>query len=182
MKYENIVTLKNGKKCLIRNAGRYDAQGVLDVFLKTHEETDYLSSYRDEATFDVAFEETFLADKEENEKEVYLCAVVDGKIVGTAGVDAVGLNEKMRHRATYGIAVCKDYWRLGIGKALTSASIECAKVAGYAQLELEVVSDNNGAVSLYKRMGFTEYGCNPKGFKSRYNGWQGLVAMKMDLE
>ena len=180
MKYLKDVVIKNNKKCLIRNAVGDDAQEVLDIFLLTHEQTDYLSSYKDETSFDAEFEREFLTNIERSEKEVYLCAVIDGHIVGTASVFAVGAN-KVGHRAEFGIAIDKDYWGIGIGQALTAACIECAKDSGYAQLELEVVSDNSGAIALYKKMGFTEFGRNPRGFYSRFQGWQELVSMRLEL-
>ena len=180
MKYSKDVVIKNNKKCLIRNAVGDDAQEVLDIFLLTHEQTDYLSSYKDETSFDAESEREFLTNIERSEKEVYLCAVIDGHIVGTASVFAVGAN-KVGHRAEFGIAIDKDYWGIGIGQALTAACIECAKDSGYAQLELEVVSDNSGAIALYKKMGFTEFGRNPRGFYSRFQGWQELVSMRLEL-
>ena len=180
MKYTKNIILKNDKKCLIRNAIGDDAQEVLNIFLLTHEQTDFLASYKDEATFDTAFEKQFLADKERADREVYLCAVVDGRIVGTAGVDGKGEN-KVGHRAEFGIAIDKDFWGIGIGRALTIACIECARDVGYSQLELEVVSDNSSAVALYKSIGFVEFGRNPRGFISRYQGWQELVSMRLEL-
>ena len=65
---------------------------------------------------------------------------------------------------------------------LTEACIECAKAAGYAQLELEIVAENTTAISLYRSVGFTEYGQNPKGFRSRLSGWQELVLMRLELQ
>ena len=76
----------------------------------------------------------------------------------------------------------KDYWGLGIGRALTEACIECAKAAGYAQLELSVVAENERAVALYESVGFVEFGRNPMGFKSRLSGYQELVDMRLELE
>ena len=34
-----------------------------------------------------------------------------------------------------GISIDRAYWGLGIGRALVEASVECARRAGYAQLE-----------------------------------------------
>lgn len=180
MKYTRNIILKNDKKCLIRNAVRDDAREVLNNFLLTHEQTDFLASYKDEATFDIAFEEQFLTEKVSSGKEVYLCAVVDGYIVGTAGVNQKGQN-KIRHRADFGMAIEKDFWGLGIGRELAMSCIECARNAGYSQLELEVVSDNSNAIALYKSIGFIEFGRNPRGFISRYKGWQELVSMRLEL-
>lgn len=169
MKYAKNVILKNDKKCLIRNAVGDDAQEVLNIFLLTHEQTDFLASYKDETTFDTTFEKQFLADKESTDREVYLCAVVDGRIVGTAGMDGKGEN-KIKHRAVFGIVIDRDFWGIGIGRALSKACIECAKDAEYSQLELDVVSNNSSAVALYKSMGFVEFGRNPRGFISRNQG------------
>ena len=180
MRYTKEAILKNSRSCLIRNAVGEDAQEVLNIFLLTHDQTDYLSSYKDETTFDAEFEKKFLNDIERSEREVYLCAIVDDHIAGTASVFAVGSN-KVKHRAEFGIAIDKDYWGIGIGQALTAACIEFSKSAGYDQLELEVVSDNAGAISLYQKMGFVEYGRNPRGFISRFRGWQELVSMRLEL-
>ena len=45
-------------------------------------------------------------------------------------------------------------WGLGIGRALTEACIECAKAAGFSQLELDVVAANTAALRLYESVGF----------------------------
>ena len=75
----------------------------------------------------------------------------------------------------------RAYWGLGVGRALTVACIECARAAGYVQLELEAVAENKAALALYKSVGFEAYGRNPKGFRSRVTGWQELVLMRLEL-
>ena len=181
LKYNKIISLKDGRKCCLRNGTENDAQEFLDVFNLTHAETDYLLSYPDENSFTVEQESVFLKAKTESSNEIEIIAVVDGKIAGTAGIDAVGNKYKTKHRAEFGIGIAKEFWGLGIGRALTEACIECAKEAGYTQLELDVVSDNASAISLYKKVGFVEYGRNSKGFNSRISGYQELVYMKLDL-
>ena len=64
---------------------------------------------------------------------------------------------------------------------MTKACIQLAKQAGYLQLELEAVADNERALGLYESEGFVEYGRNPKGFRSRFTGWQALVLMRREL-
>ena len=181
MEYHKEVTLKDGRECILRNGTEDDAREVLDIFKLTHAETDFLLSYPDENSFDVKQEGEFLRAKTESDNEIEIVAVIDGRIAGTAGIDAVGNKYKTKHRAEFGISIAKEFWGLGIGRALTEACIECAKEAGYTQLELDVVSDNASAISLYKKIGFVEYGRNPKGFNSRISGYQELVYMKLDL-
>lgn len=65
---------------------------------------------------------------------------------------------------------------------MTNACIECAKAAGYSQMELEVVADNRRAFALYQHAGYVEYGRNPRGFRSRENGWQETVLMRRELD
>ena len=142
---------------------------------------DYLLSYPEENSFTAEREAQFLKEKTESADEIEILAEVDGRVVGTAGIERVGAKEKVRHRASFGISVDQAWWGLGIGRALTEACIECARETGYAQLELDVVADNKRAIMLYQGEGFVEYGRNPKGFRSRITGWQELVLMRLDL-
>lgn len=181
MKYNKVITLKDGRSCILRNGTALDGQALLNIFLLTHSQTDYLLSYPDESTMTVEQEAQFLKDKTESRNGIELLAEVDGVVVGSAGIGCVGMKEKLKHRAEFGISVDKAYWGLGIGRALTDACIECARAAGYAQLELEAVAENKNALALYESVGFVEYGRNPKGFRSRLTGWQELVLMRLDL-
>lgn len=181
MHFEEKITLKNGKEAFIRNAVKEDGEAVLDIFNLTHEETDYLLSYPDEKGFDLSQEEEYLDAKAQSENEVELLVIVDGKVVGIAGISAIGDKYKVKHRASFGISIVRDSWGLGIGKALSKACIKCAREAGYEQLELEVVGENEAAISLYKSLGYVEFGRNPRGFKSRITGYQELIDMMLLL-
>ena len=181
MRYFETILLKDGRKCILRNGTAADAQAVLEVFQLTHGETDFLLSYPDENAFDLTGEEAFLRKLEESDNELELLAIVDGQVVGTAGIDAVGSKYKVRHRADFGISVAKAFWGLGIGRALTESCVALARKAGYAQLELQAVADNRSAIGLYESVGFREYGRNPRGFRSRETGWQELVLMRLEL-
>lgn len=181
MEYKEKVVLKNGQDCMIRNAVYEDGPEMSELFVLTHSESDYLRSYPEEHLFDAKGESEFLQNRAESDREVMLLAVVNDKIVATAGVSALGNKYKVRHRAEFGIDVVKEYWGLGIGRAMMKACVQCAESAGYKQLELEVVADNQRAVNLYKSIGFVEFGRNPLGFISKYSGPQELVYMRLVL-
>ena len=181
MRYNQTVILKNGKEALLRNGDSADGRIVYEVFNAVHAETDYLLSYPDENSFDPEQESQFLEEKTKSPDEIEIIALVDGEIVGTAGIEAVGRKHKLRHRAELGISVLKEYWGLGLGKALTKACIQCAKEAGYTQVELNVVAENEAAINLYQSLGFVEFGRNPRGFNSRISGYQELVYMRLEL-
>ncbi len=182
MKYNKTIKLKNGAECRLRNGDEKDGTALLEIFNLTHEQTDFLLSYPDENSFNAEQEAEFLKEKTESPDEIEIIAELDGKIVASAGIGALGKKYKVKHRAEFGISVDKSYWGLGIGRALTEACIECAKAAGYTQLELDVVAENKNAISLYESVGFVEYGRNPRGFCSRFTGWQELVLMRLELE
>ena len=181
MKYGKTITLKDGRTCRLRNGTEQDAQAVLVNFILTHTQTDWLLTCPDEISFTEEGEAQYLREKTGSENEVEIVAELDGKIVGTAGIDRIGKQEKLKYRAEFGISVDKAFWSLGIGRALAQACIECAKAAGYVQLELSVVADNSNAIRLYESLGFVEYGRNPLGFRSRISGWQEIVLMRLEL-
>ena len=182
MEYCGTVILKDGRTCMIRNGTERDARAVLTNYILTHGQTDFLTTYPEEIRFTPDQEKDYLKKKTESSREAGLVAEVDGVIVGSAAVDSVRMAEKTKHRASFGISIDKAWWGLGIGRALTEACIKCARRAGYAQMELEVVADNERALSLYRSVGFVEYGRNPKGFFSRASGWQENILMRLELD
>ena len=181
MQYYKTIQIKDGRTCCLRNATEADGMAALANFILTHEQTDYLLTYPDENTMTAEQESEFLKAKTESSNAIEILAEIDGVIVGLAGIDSVGDKHKIRHRADFGISIDRAYWNLGIGTALTKACIECAKKAGYEQIELNVVAENTAAIALYKKEGFIEFGRNPRGFKSRFTGYQEVVYMKMEL-
>ena len=181
MEYSRQIVLKNGQTAILRHGVESDGAAVFEQFNQTHGETDYLLSYPDENSFTAEQEGEFLKRKAENDNEVEIIALVDGRVVATAGIDAIGAKYKLRHRAEFGISVLKEYWGLGVGRALLDACIECAKRAGYAQLELEVVATNARAIRLYERFGFAEFGRHPRKLKYRDGTYADMVLMMLDL-
>ena len=181
MKYSHTIRLKDGREGMLRNAEGADAEGFLDYFIRAHGETDYLTTYPDETDNDPARARERLDAMCHSDGGIEVLAIVDGKIAGSAGFSGISPREKTKHRAEFGISVLKAYWGLGIGNALTAACIECARQAGYLQLELEAVGENESALRLYRKQGFEEYGRNPRGFRKRSGEWQELVLMRLEL-
>ena len=181
MEYRKTITLKDGRRCVLRSGTEEDAAGALGNYNRAHGETDYLLTLPEECTRTVEAEARFLNEIEKSAGDAELLAEVDGAVVATAGIHPIGARIKIRHRAGFGISVEKAFWSLGIGRALTRACIECAHRAGYAQLELEAVAENPRAIALYESEGFREYGRNPMGFLSPLSGRQELVLMRLEL-
>ncbi len=181
MKYESQIQLKNGKILDLRSGRESDGKAALEVFRQTHGETEYLLTYPEESILDERQEADFLRKREESPFEVEILAWVEGKLAGLAGIERMGNQCKIQHRAEFGISILEEYWGLGIGSALLSTCIDCAKKASFLQLELSVVAENTRALFMYKRAGFREYGRNPRGYRRKQGEFQELVHMRLEL-
>lgn len=107
MQYDQTVITPKGLIVHIRNGVASDGSAVLENFDLTHAETDYLLSYPDENHFDAEQESRYLEKKATSPNEIELIAFVDGKVAGTAGIDAIGAQYKVAHRAEFGIGILK---------------------------------------------------------------------------
>ena len=126
MLYYREISLKDQRKCLLKNAERADAAAFLHYFTQAHAETDFLTTYADEGTHSVEDMEERLAAQKASRTEIEICAFVDGILVGSAGNHALSMREKLRHRADFGISILREYWGQGIGAALTGGSAAVA--------------------------------------------------------
>ena len=87
----------------------------------------------------------YVAEINENRKKV---------IIGTIGLN-VSVNPRVRHCASLGIMVHKDYQGMGIGKKLMETIIDLAdNWLMLKRIELGVFVDNDRAIKLYKSFGF----------------------------
>ena len=94
-----------------------------------------------------------------------LNARLGDQIIGNAAVNILVERQKLRHRASLGIAVRKDYWNLGLGRELLQRAIIHAGENGFLQIELGVYENNLAARHLYEKEGFTEMGRIPRAFR-----------------
>ena len=167
---------------LLRSARPEDAQEVLRIYELVRGQTEYLLSYPGESTMTFDEERGFLEGREASPNALFLCAFLDGTLVGTAGIAAVGSYQKLRHRAQMDVAIDRACWGRGIGRAMVQACLECAREAQYLQVELSVVEENRRAVELYRRFGFEQFGRNPCGLRTRDGRWQTVADMRMELK
>ena len=92
-----------------------------------------------------------------------LVAEVDGKVVGAAGLHR-SHSPRKQHMAGCGLSVHPDYWNQGVGSALIVATLDLAdNWLDLERIELEVYTDNEAAIHLYRKFGFVV-----EGTKRRY--------------
>lgn len=91
--------------------------------------------------------------------ELKLLAFDGERLVGSAGLHAVGPAVRRRHAMTLGLSVHPDAQGRGVGHTLLGALVEQAdQWLGVLRLELTVYVDNERAIRLYRRHGFEEEG------------------------
>ncbi len=84
-----------------------------------------------------------------------LVACVDGEVVGQLGLHTNPNRPRRRHVAGLGMMVADAWQGKGVGTALMQAAVDLAdKWLNIERLELEVYTDNEPAIRLYKKFGF----------------------------
>lgn len=84
------------------------------------------------------------------------------KVIGTAGL-SVFANNRLRHSASIGIVVHRDYQGNGVGRRLMEALLDIAdNWLMLVRVELSVFIDNQKAIGLYKKLGFEIEGTKRK--------------------
>lgn len=86
-----------------------------------------------------------------------LVACVDNnEVVGQLGLHTFPSRPRRRHVGQIGMAVRDDWQGQGVGTALMQAAVDLAdKWLNLTRLELEVFVDNEPAIRLYEKFGFT---------------------------
>lgn len=159
------IRLQDGRSCILRSPEPQEAEAMLDYLREISGETHFMVRYPDEVSMSLEEEKEYLNRQLTSENSFMLLARVDGCLAGNVAVNGMGVNRKMNHRASLGIAVRKAYWGLGIGSVLMEAAICQAGMLGYEQLELGVFSDNDRASRLYHKFGFEEWGVTKRAFR-----------------
>ncbi|MFO0703233.1 MAG: GNAT family N-acetyltransferase [Patescibacteria group bacterium] len=107
---------------------------------------------------------------------VKLYAELDGKIVAEGSVERDFRTKKRGlHRAMIGLTVAKEFRGQGIGRALMQKLIDETKInmPDIRIIYLTVFGQNSKAISLYKSLGFVEFGRLPEGLlhKGHYDDY-----------
>lgn len=175
------AALKDERTCTIRRAEAADAGELVKYLKATSGETHYMAREPEEIDMTVEEEREFLQEMADRERELMLCAEVDGRHAGCCSFSPVSERGRLRHRCTVGMSVYRAFWDVGIGTALLSEALAAARTVGYEQAELEVVSTNAPAVGLYKKLGFEAVGTVPHAMKYRDGSYADFLFMVKPL-
>lgn len=137
---------------LVEKARPADAAAILEYLKKVGAETDNLNFGGEGLPVSVEAEAEFIAGLADSHDGIMLVARADGEIVGDASLSRQP--RRMGHRGALGISVLKQFWGQGVGTRLLSGIVKFAKENGFEIIELQVRSDNERAICLYKKFGF----------------------------
>ena len=110
-------------------------------------------------------------------RQVTFAALVNGRVVGNAGLHPVNDNPRQKHVCSLGISIAEAYQGRGVGRSLMNACLDFADHwANYARVELTVHADNTRAIKLYESLGFVHEG-RLRDFSFREGGYVDALLM-----
>lgn len=174
------IQLKNGASVLIRQAEIADAEKLLNC-LKTYiPQSEYIPKLEQEIKLTVSDEENWIRSFSESNNSLLLIAEHEHQIIGN--IDLTGSRrEMMVHTAVIGMGMLNEWRNSGLGTALLSATIEWAQQNPVLELIwLQVYTQNQLGISLYKKMGFEENGIIKDFFKNK-NGYFDNLTMTLKV-
>lgn len=160
---EKTFALKNGQQALLRRLQPADAEKMLEFLRETSRESDFLLRYPEENMMGISEEVQFLEGICQSDNKIMLACVIDGSVAGNLSLRGNDYR-KLRHRAELALAVRKNYWHLGIGRAMLAEAIGLARNLGLKYLELDYIDGNARAKGLYESLGFQEIARIPQAY------------------
>lgn len=138
---------------IIRKVSPKDIDAFVETYTKAYEE---LKDYRYTSRSDV---KSYFKWLYKRDKEGFLVAEIDGKVVGFAAGDSNWINlEGERVLEIHEIFVIPEMRGKGIGKKLLERLLEYGEKKGLKLAELWVGEKNYRAIAFYKALGFKETG------------------------
>ena len=155
--------LKDGRTATILSPREEDINGVIEYLKISAGETEFILRYPEECDkYTYEAEKAIFDRMNASDDETMFICLVDGKVAGNCGIHFSN-KLKTRHRAGVAIALCKEFWNLGIGTRMFEEMEKLALTKPYVQiLELDFVEGNTRARALYEKMGYKITGRRPE--------------------
>ena len=166
--WETEFTAKNGKKVVFRPEQSGDTEMLWEMFSTLSEESvsNLIPPFTRERV------ESWTSNIDYDEVLAIVAVVADrnkNRIIGSASLK-FNPQEALKHKAELGLTVHDAYQNMGIGTALLNHLIDVARMKKLTKIWLQVSADNDRAIYLYKKAGFTVEGklCKESCINGRY--------------
>ncbi len=110
-----------------------------------------------ENDFDNFWNNSILENELKNDSSIYICCKYNSEIVGFAGISIILDTAELNN-----IVIKKTKRGNGLSSLLLEELIKIAKSKNCKMVNLEVASNNEIAINLYKKFGFKEVGIRSK--------------------
>lgn len=133
---------------MIRHSKPTDLNAIKSIYEQEHAYSNTLQlPYSSDAYWEKNLNNT-------SDNNISLVAVLNNMIVGQLTL-SVSDRPRRKHVATLGMGVSKEHTRKGVGSKILAAALDLTdNWLLIRRVELEVYSDNESAVKLYKKFGF----------------------------
>lgn len=174
---EQKFLLPDGREVTIKSAGPEDAMKVKLHREAVSAETHFMAREPEDGPFNLERIKEILGSIAESDRDFMVSAYLGDELIGDLGVTLMRPHVKYLHRAYLGMSIRLMYTGMGLGSFMMKTALEQAKENGFEQVELGVYSDNDRARHMYKKMGFKEYGMNPRAFKLKDGTYRDEIIM-----
>jgi RimJ/RimL family protein N-acetyltransferase len=152
------ILLKTSETLIIREATAADAARLIAYVKTVGDETDFLTFSGSEFDLSVEAEAAFVEAHRTATNQLFLIGELDGTIVSVLNLSASD-RSRLAHYGEMGLSVLKCHWGKGIGRAMMHYMIDWAKGTGVIRkINLKVLTGNETAIQLYKKLGFVVEG------------------------
>ena len=142
---------------MIREILASDAAAFLALNKELDRETAYMLYEENERATTLEQQKKMITTFLKMPNSTILVAEQDGQLVGHLSVIGGSVNRK-KHSVYLAVGVLQSYGNRGIGTALFEEMEKWAAQSGIKRVELTVMTHNEPAISLYKKMGFKTEG------------------------
>ena len=151
---EQCHQLRDGIPILVRSAQAEDAKPFINYLHVVAGESENLTISQEEMD-GFEHEDRYMEELANAPNAIFLLAIAGDAIVGALSFTC-GKRPKLSRSGEFGLSVRKAWWGRGVGSLLLRALVEWAPGAGIGKIHLQVRSDNNHAIALYRRFGFVD--------------------------
>jgi RimJ/RimL family protein N-acetyltransferase len=153
------VSLRDGRKILLKSPRGEDAELALDHLRTTHTESyrNLNSAAADYEQMTTEEEKMILENLALSNDKFMVMAFDENRIVGGLGIFGGGKGFT-KFNARLGMSIRKEFQGVGLGREMILCAIEHARKFGFHRIELTVRTYNEAGIKLYERCGFRKVG------------------------
>ncbi|MET1013927.1 MAG: GNAT family N-acetyltransferase, partial [Paenisporosarcina sp.] len=131
-----------------------DARSVINLHLTIDRESDFMLFGKDERKLTVQAVRKRIGEWKKSLNSGMFVAILNGEFAGFVILNG-GTAPRSKHRAALVIGVLSAFYGKNVGTSLMKKAESFAHEAEIQRIELTVVENNERALALYKKMGYT---------------------------